>query len=262
MQDDASSIALFGITISRVTFDGLCARVSEWIAAGAPGFVVTPNVQHVCLCHRNDAFRDTYRAARLALPDGVPIMWAARLFGHPLPQKLSGSDMVPRISAYAAERGHSVYFLGGAPGSAERTAEILCARHPALRVAGIDCPDFGFELHRESNRAVIERVRAAAPDICFIALGSPKQELWMHKHFEELGVPVCFGVGAAFDMMSGRIRRAPHWVQNVGLEWLWRLVQEPRRLWRRYLVEDLVFFKLLWREFRRQRARRARAEAE
>jgi N-acetylglucosaminyldiphosphoundecaprenol N-acetyl-beta-D-mannosaminyltransferase len=252
-------IELFNVPISPLTFDQVCDRAAHWIEQREPGFIVTPNVQHVCLCDRMPEFRAAYDHAFLSLADGVPIVWASRLFGAPLPQKLSGSDMVPRLSAFASERGYSVFFLGGTPGTAEKAVEILLARHPSLKIAGMYCPPYGFEKDPAANDATIAAVNAARPDICFVALGSPKQELWMLNNYTRLGVPICVGVGAAFDMLSGRIRRAPEWLQNAGLEWLWRLSQEPRRLWRRYLVEDLVFFKLLWREYTKRR--RAAAEA-
>jgi len=232
------------------------------VQARTPGYIVTPNVNHVCLLQRDAAFREAYTSAFLALPDGVPIMWAARLFGRPLPQKLSGSDLVPELTAFAAQSGMSVYFLGGLPGSAEKAVARLQQQHPALQVAGVYCPPFGFERDPDALELTLARVDAAKPDLCFIALGSPKQELFMHRYHRRMGATVCVGVGAAFDMLSGRVQRAPRWLQASGMEWLWRLAQEPRRLWRRYLVEDTLFFRLLWREWLRQRRARLPERAE
>lgn len=181
-------------------------------------------------------------------------MWASWVLGKPLRQKLSGSDLVPILCEFAAARGYSVYFLGGAPGTAESSARRLQARFQPLRVAGIDCPKYGFEQDPKTDQAVADRLRSAGPDICFIALGSPKQEFFMQRHRENAGVPVLIGVGGAFDFVSGRVRRAPRFVQSMGFEWLWRLCQEPRRLWHRYLVEDLLIFRLFWRELRKKRS--------
>ncbi len=245
------TVILFDIAMANMSFEEACTRIEARVASGEPGYVVTPNVDHVCLCHRSDEFRETYRHAFLRLPDGVPIMWTSRLAGVPLRRKLSGSDLLPRLCARAAEGGFSVFFLGGAPGTADKTAEILTRRHPSLKVAGTDCPNFGFEKDPEALRRTIDRVRSAQPGVCFVALGSPKQELWMMRHYAELEVPVCIGVGATFDFISGRVRRAPAAVQNMGLEWFWRLMQEPRRLWRRYLVHDTIFLKLVWNELRK-----------
>lgn len=257
MSGDADSAHLFDITITNLTFGDVCDRLRNHIDADRRGFIVTPNVNHVCLCYRNATFRDAYKDAFLALPDGIPILWASRLFGVPLKAKLSGSDMVPKLCAFAAENGYSVFFFGGAEGTADKSAQIMKERHPNLIVAGTACPPFGFEKDPAKLDAAIQEVRDAAPGICFVALGSPKQELFMQRHFQQMGANVSIGIGAAFDFISGRVKRAPLWMQHAGLEWLWRLMQEPRRLWRRYLVEDLVFFKLLWREFRRQRKLRA-----
>ncbi len=262
MSTKPNTITLFDIAISNVAFDEVCERITEQIASEEPGFIVTPNVDHVCTCHRNPGFREAYGRAFLTLPDGAPIIWASYLLGVPLNSKLSGSDMVPRLCAYAAKAGHSVFFLGGTPGTAAKTAEVLTRNNPGLTVAGVHCPDYGFEKRPDELQQTLGAVRDAKPDICFIALGSPKQELIMERHYREMGVPVCMGVGATFDFVAGRILRAPRWIQRAGFEWLWRLAQEPRRLWRRYLWEDLVFFRLLWRELFRRKARRAEAAAQ
>lgn len=247
------SIVLFNVRISSLTFERLCERLAENLRLADGGYIVTPNVNHICTCYRDPQFRVIYNEAFLALADGTPIIWASHLFGKPLPQKLSGSDMVPRLCEFAALRGHSVYFLGGSPGSAEETARIMQHMYPSLKVAGVDCPEFGFEKVREKNDSVLERIQATKPDLLFVALGAPKQERWMHANAGRLGASISIGVGGTFEFISGRVRRAPHWMQETGMEWLWRLAHEPRRLWRRYLLEDIIFFKLLWLEFRSKR---------
>ncbi len=257
MADQIETLDMFGIPISNVTFGQVCTLVAQRIAGREPGYVVTPNVNHVCLCHRDSEFREAYMQSFLSLPDGVPIIWASRLFGIPLVEKLSGSDMVPKLSRFAAERGFSVFFLGGMPGTAERTAEILRQKNPALRVAGCYCPPFGFEQNPVEMDKAIEAIRTSNADICFVALGSPKQERFMRDTYQRTGVPVSIGIGGSFDFISGRVRRAPAWMQQLGLEWVWRLSMEPRRLWKRYLLQDTMFFRLLWNEYFVQRRRRA-----
>lgn len=148
----------------------------------------------------------------------------------------------------------------GLPGSAEIAAQRLRQRFPDLRVAGTYCPPYGFERDAAENAKAIEAIRAANADILFVALGTPKQEIWLSKHQREIGVPVSMGVGAALDFLSGKVKRAPRWVQQCGLEWLWRLMQEPRRLWRRYLVDDMIIVPLLLRELKRPRHRDDAAE--
>lgn len=256
MSEREETALLFGMPFSILDFDGVCAAVDARIASSEPGFIVTPNVNLVCTYQRDATFRASYPRAFLWLPDGKPLMWVAHLLGVRLGEKLSGSDMVPWLSAHAAKHGYPVYFLGGLPGSAEVAAQRLRQRHPGLKVAGTYCPPRGFEHSAEENGKTIAQVRESGAKICFVALGTPKQENWLADHVQELGVPVCMGVGAALDILSGKLRRAPRWVQQAGMEWSWRLMQEPRRLWRRYLVEDMMILPLLLREL--TRSRRAR----
>ena len=252
-QDKWPAARLFGMCINNINLDQLFEAVDTRIAERKPGYIVTPNVDHVCLLHEDRDFSEACRNAFLVLADGVPIMWASRLLGQPLQRKLSGSDLIYWMTAHAAERGHSVFFLGAGKGVADEVAKRLGIRYPDLRVAGTCSPAFGFERDEETNAAVFDRIREAAPDICYVALGSPKQEIWMSRNFEAAGVPVILGVGGSFDFVAGRQRRAPRLVQRVGLEWLWRLCHDPLRLWRRYLVRDVKFFALVWREWRRGR---------
>jgi N-acetylglucosaminyldiphosphoundecaprenol N-acetyl-beta-D-mannosaminyltransferase len=246
-------VELFGLSICNLTYEELCRRISERVEAGQPGYIVTPNVDHVCRYHRDPSFQAAYREAAHVLADGMPVVWAARLFGRPIREKLSGSDLLPRLTEYAAERGYSVFYLGAAEGVAEEVARRLEERHPGLRVKGTYSPPYGFEKDPEANAEVLRRLHEAKPDICFVALGSPKQEVWLHENCIAAGVPVLIGVGAAFDFVAGRVRRAPVWMQKSGMEWLWRLSQEPRRLARRYLVDDCFFLALLWREIKKRR---------
>lgn len=253
MPSDSEEVEVFGLRMTTRDFDGVCDRIRERILARQTGFVVTPNVNHVCICERDPDFRSVYRQAFLSLPDGVAVMLGARLLGRPLRHKLSGSDMVPALCAFAAREGFSVFFLGGVPGTAERSAQIMADQNPGLRVAGYYCPEYGFEKDPETLERANSVVRAASPDLCFVGLGSPKQELWMSAHGESAGAIVYLGIGGTFDFISGRVRRAPRLMQQIGFEWLWRVTMEPRRLWHRYFVEDLLFFEILWREILAQR---------
>ena len=236
-----------GLHLDNLAFDEAVDRIIALARGDRPRFVVTPNVDHIMKFNRNPRLREAYRKASLVLADGMPVVWASRLLGSAVRDKVSGADLFPRVSEAAAEHGLSIYILGGLHGAAEEGARILQRRHPDLRVAGVQCPERGFHLDTKENQQVIEAVRAASPDILFVALGCPKQELWMHDHCEALGVPVSLGVGAAVDFISGKVRRAPTWMQRCGLEWLFRILREPRRLWKRYLLDDTPF---LFRVFR------------
>ncbi|NIA12731.1 MAG: WecB/TagA/CpsF family glycosyltransferase [Nitrospiraceae bacterium] len=248
-------VPLFGMYINSIGLRQLFEAVDARIAERTPGYIVTPNVDHVCLCQEDEDFGQACRNAFLVLPDGVPIVWASRLLGKPLQRKLSGSDLIYWMTEHAAKRGYSVFFLGAGDGVADEVAKRLKARYPDLRVAGSFSPAFGFEKDAQANAAVTARVREAAPDICYVALGSPKQEVWMSRYFEDTGAPVLLGVGGSFDFVAGLQKRAPRLVQRVGMEWLWRLCHDPLRLWRRYLVRDMKFFALVWQEWRKGRAK-------
>jgi N-acetylglucosaminyldiphosphoundecaprenol N-acetyl-beta-D-mannosaminyltransferase len=191
-----------------------------------------------------------YRSAWLSLPDGMSLVWASRLLGTPLPEKVSGIDLFQEVSAAAAGTGLRIFLLGGRPGAAEQAARVVEARHPGLRIAGTCCPPVGFESDPAEAERVLAAVRDAAPHILFVALGAPKQELWMYENREALGVPVALGVGATFDFVAGMIRRAPKWMQTRGLEWMYRAATEPRRLGRRYLVTTPRFIWIFLKQYR------------
>ncbi|PCJ56741.1 MAG: hypothetical protein COA73_11700 [Candidatus Hydrogenedentota bacterium] len=244
------TVDLFRINVANATYEEFCNYLDYRIQNRLPGFIVTPNVDHVCMFHRNGRFHEAYERAFIAIPDGTPLMWSAKIFGTPLKQKLSGSDMVPALSEFAARKGYSVFFLGGHPGTAEKSAVALQEQYPGLQVAGVNCPPMGFDTDPKALQAVIDHLIKAKPDICFVALGAPKQEYFMSHYLDVTGIPASIGIGGSFDFVCGRTKRAPKWVQNSGFEWLWRLSMEPRRLWRRYLVDDLIFFHLFFNEIR------------
>lgn len=209
--------------------------------------VITANVDHVVRLSRSEELRALYAAADLVVADGMPLIWASKLLGCPLPERVAGSDLFPRLCERAAEQGLSVYFLGGASGAAQRAAEVLVARHPLLRIAGLYCPPFGFESDPCECERIVGQIQSAAPDILFVGLGSPKQETWIHFNRARCGAKLCMGIGIAFSFLAGDVKRAPKWMQNLGLEWLHRVCQEPARLWRRYFIDDLAFFVLVMR---------------
>ena len=253
--DGIEKVDLFGISISNIDLQELEDAIDNLIARGVPSFVVTPNVDHLCLLANSQAFRDAYQNASLTVVDGMPIVWAARLFGCPLKEKLSGSDLVPALSKFAARQGHSVYLLGAAEGVAEEAARHLQAQNPGIRVVGCYSPPFGFYNDPNEKEDIMQRLHEAAPHICFVALGSPKQEIFINEIYKQAPGTVFIGIGAGLDFIAGRVRRAPLWLRNAGFEWLWRLLMEPRRLWRRYLYDSGLFLRLVWREFRGRRLR-------
>jgi N-acetylglucosaminyldiphosphoundecaprenol N-acetyl-beta-D-mannosaminyltransferase len=253
----APRLRLGPVEIDPVTLEQAIDAIERLVARGRGGFVVTPNVDHVVIAERRADFREAYAAASLSLADGQPIVWASRLLGAPLPGKVSGSDLVLPLMVRAARLGWRVFLLGAAPGVAEIAAERL-GRDRGVEVVGTAAPfvKVGPGEPDPEGDAAAEAIRAARPDLVLVAFGAPKQELWMHRRQAALAPAVLLGIGASLDFVAGRVRRAPPLVSRIGLEWLWRLAREPRRLWRRYLVDDPRFLRVLWHEMRRRRRMR------
>jgi N-acetylglucosaminyldiphosphoundecaprenol N-acetyl-beta-D-mannosaminyltransferase len=242
-------INVCGVAIDCLSFDEVMAAIVHHVTAGqTPAYVVTPNAQHVVMWHENDLFRQIYQQAWLVVPDGVPLLWAARWFGTPLRGRVNGTDSFEQLCAISAEKGFRVFLMGGRSGAAAQAAQVLQARHPQLQIAGTDCPKFGFESDPVELERMAAAVRTAAPDILFVGLGAPKQEYWIYQNYQALGVPVMLGIGGSFEMVGGVVKRAPLWMQRLGLEWLFRLLSEPQRMWRRYLVGNVAFVRLVLRQ--------------
>lgn len=239
-----------GIAFDNVTMAEAVARIILYVQkADHPCHICTGNLDHLVMLHKDPEFRAIYNEADLVLADGMPVLWLSRLNRHipSLQERVAGSDLLWELGRVSAMNGLRLFFLGGAPGSAELAAEAVCARYPGAQICGRYCPPFeSFGSDTEQKR-IEEIVRAAAPDILLVGLGAPKQEKWIAAHKHRLGIPVSIGVGGSFEMAAGIFRRAPVWAQRSGLEWVYRLIQDPGRLWRRYLCSDLPFFaRLLW----------------
>ena len=244
------------LEIDAVTLAQALEGIAELVNRRHGGAVFTPNVDHIVKAERLPDFRRAYSCADLCLADGMPLVWASRLLGSPLPEKVSGSDLVLPLMRLAAERRWRVYLLGGGPGVAEEAGEKLARKFGAL-IVGTDSPVVGSDGIDESSEQTLERLATARPDLVLVAFGAPKQELWIDRCADRLGPAVAVGVGGSLDFITGQVRRAPTWMSRAGLEWLFRLVQEPRRMWRRYLVEDPAFIGIVARTHRRDRRGRS-----
>lgn len=234
--------------VDDVSFSEAIEAIAQLVAARRGGIVVTPNVDHVVLLEDDPRLRAAYAGASLSLADGMPIIWASRLLGTPLREKVSGSDLIIPLARRAAEEGWRVHLLGGGEGVAQRAAEQLAREAPGLVVAGIDSRRVDVEGDPRLIDDLVAGIGAARPDLVLLALGCPKQEIIMHRIAEAVRPAVCVGVGAGLDFVAGAVPRAPRWMSRAGLEWLYRLAREPRRLWRRYLVRDPRFLIILLRD--------------
>ncbi len=233
-------VRVAGVAFDVLTESEVVSRILDALDQGRGGTVTTVNVDHLLRIRRGSTLGALVEKSDLTVADGAPIVWAARLQGTPLPGRVAGASLLWTLSAAAAEANRSVFLLGGRPGAADEARKALAKAVPSLRIA-ISCPPRGFERDDAELAAVVSAVKSASPDIIFTALGAPKQE-WLNELMKaELPHSWSIGMGGAIDMAAGFVHRAPAWAQRIGLEWIFRLVQEPRRLGRRYLVDDLPF---------------------
>jgi len=252
-------VTIRGVSFSAVTEHECAEHVIQESAQGRGGWVVTVNTDILLRYERNEEFRALVEPAALFVADGMPLIWASRLAGEPLPERVAGSSLLFSICEAAAGAQRSVFLLGGNPGVAEIAAIELTRRYPGLHVVGVHCPDQGF-LDREQEVVAMRRaVHDAGPDIVFVALGCPLQERVIALLYPEMPSVWWLGVGISLSFAAGEIDRAPEWMQRYSLEWLHRLAQEPQRLAGRYLRDDLPYaIKLLSTSLLSRRAGRQR----
>ena len=247
-----------GMPIDAVTDAQAIAIILGRLDEGRGGWVITPNLDHLRRYDREPDLRGMYEQADLVLADGMPLLWASRLQKTPLPQRVAGSELIYTLSRAAAGAGRSVFLLGGNPGSADTAGKVLVNLSPGLRLAGTHCPPMGFEKNEAEMGRIVDALRAARPDIVYVGLGFPKQEKLIRRIRDVLPDAWFLGLGVSFSFVSGEIRQAPVWMRRTGLEWVHRMSQEPGRLFRRYVLEDMPFaLRLLSRASRREGRARA-----
>ena len=255
MQRDLVRIG--NVVIDRITQRGALRALDAMIAARQGGFVVTPNVDHVVLAGQDSGVNQAYRRASLSLADGQPLLWMARALGTPLPEKISGSDFIYPLMGHAAASSRRVFFFGASPEISVEAERRLVARYPQLRIVGRDCSSWSpSDAQTPGDSPVARAICASGAELVVVALGSPKQELWMAQHAKVIAPAVAIGLGGSLDFVAGAVSRAPAWISSAGLEWLYRLAQEPRRLAYRYLVRDIRILPIFAGELYR-RARQA-----
>jgi len=251
------TVSLCGMSIARLDGAGLLDHVFASLARGCGGWLITANLDFVRRFARDPAVRALYTKADLCVADGMPIVWASRMRGEPLPERVTGSTLIWTLPERAEREQRSLYLLGGEPGAAAGTAAAWARRWPGVRVVGCEAPHVSEPPTAGELAAIRERVVRAAPDILLVGLGSPKQEMLIDALRADL--PRCWmiGVGVSFSFAAGKTRRAPLWQQRAGLEWVHRMAQDPRRLARRYLIDDLPFAFVLFTDALLGRSRRA-----
>ena len=233
-------VNVLGVGVSAITMADALATMDRWIATGVRRYVCVTGVHGVMESQADPSLRDIHNRAGLVTPDGMPLVWLSRLRGHQHVERVYGPDLMLACCEASIKKGYRHFLYGGGPGVAERLATRLHERFADLQIVGMWSPPFR-DLTATEEEAMIDRIASSRPDIVWVGLSTPKQERWMARYVGRLPVPVLIGVGAAFDMHAGLKRQAPRWMQRSGLEWLFRLVTEPRRLWRRYLLNNPRF---------------------
>ena len=244
-------VGVLGVGVDRITAEGLHAEITRLVRR-RDGIVLNVNAHCLNLCHEDKGLREFFAAADVVFCDGAGVRLAARMLGARLPQRITYADWLPRLASLAEERGFSLFFLGARPGVAWEAARRLEASHPDLRIVGVRHGYFDHRAGSPENEAVVAEINAARPDVLLVGLGMPLQERWLMENRHRLDVGAALTGGAVFDYASGRLRRGPRLLTDNGFEWLARLLVEPRRLWRRYLLGNPLFLARAlaqrWRE--------------
>ena len=237
-------IKFMNTNIDNLTMAEALNEIDKLIQKKNCSYVVTPNVDHIVRLEKDEELQKVYKNASLILTDGKPLIWISKWYKTPIKEKISGSDLFPKVCELAANKNYTMYLLGAAEGVADTAAKNLMKKYPGLNVVGTYSPPFGFEKNEQEMNKIKTQIQEVHPDILIVGLGCPKQEKFMYYHCKELGVPISFGLGASIDFEAGNIKRAPKWMSNHGLEWLYRFSKEPKRLFKRYFVDDLKIIQV------------------
>ena len=233
-------VNILGVKVSAITIRDAITAIEDRIHDREPFYICVTGVHGIMECQRDPSLLAIHNASGLTVPDGMPMVWMSHWLGFPNVERVYGPDLMLAATELSARRGYRNLYYGGAPGTADRLAAVLAAKYPGLEVVGTICPPF-TALTPEEDDEVLTKINAARPDIVWVGLSTPAQERWMAAHVGRLTAPVLAGVGAAFDFLSGTKSQAPRWIQRHGLEWLFRMATEPRRLAKRYATNNPVF---------------------
>ncbi len=243
--DSSDRIDILGCPVDNLSLEESVKRIEEFIKSGKPHQYIAINADKIVKMRKDPLLREIILNNDLNIVDGQPLMWVSKLFGTPVKQRYGGLDIVDAIAPVAAKKGYGIYFLGARQEIIEKVAEAYSARYPKLKISG---RRNGY-WNAGEEKEVVGKIKEAKPDVLFFAMSSPKKEIFLKEYLNEMGVPFVMGVGGAFDIIAGKTKRAPEWMQRIGMEWLFRVIQEPRRLWKRYLVGNTIFIWLVLKEF-------------
>ncbi len=246
---------LLNTYVNNVNMDETLQEICRLVEKKVKSYVVAINVYVVMKIEKDKYLKRITDKANLTLVDGKPLVWIAKWHKHPVKGKVSGSDMVPELCKVASEKGYTLFILGGKDGIANKAKHNLEKKYPEIRIVGTYSPPFGFEKNKKEICKINSIISKAHPDILIVCFGCPKQEKWIYENYEKNNATVSVCAGATVDFLAGNITRAPKWMANHGLEWLYRFSQEPRRLFKRYFIDDVKILGLVWK-YRNNKKRR------
>lgn len=238
--------------IDNLTMQEAINSAERLINKAGCSYVVTPNLDHIVTLENDPEFAEVYSNADLILADGKPLLWISRLLKNPIKEKISGSDFFPNLCELCAQKGYSIFILGAADGVAKMAAEKLCIKYRGLKIVGTYSPPFGFEKNENQLRIIEDLINKSKPDILAVSLGSPKGEKFIYKHLKEYSISLGISIGATIDFEAGNVKRAPKWMANHGLEWLFRITQDPKRLVKRYWNDAIKIVPIVRKYMRRK----------
>lgn len=244
-----------GIKIDNLNLNDAVEKIREILKSDEKGYVVTPNAAHIVELQKDKEFKKVYEKAKLILPDSIPLIWASKLLGNQLKGRCAGADLFERIFDIAEDLNKSIFILGGTKGSEKIAEEKIGKFFHSVRVASYS-PPLGFENNPKETSKIIEMINSWRTDVLLVCVGAPKSEKWVYNNFDKLNIKIAFSLGAALDYFAGTKKRAPKWMQKAGLEWFWRLIHEPRRLWKRYLIGNTIFIWLVFKELVKKLAKK------
>ena len=244
---------LFDINIDNIDMGECVQIIDKLVQSKRFNYVVTPNVDHIVKLQSDKEFKEVYNNADLILTDGMPLVWYSKIVNKPIKEKISGSDLFPKVCELSSKKNYKVFLLGAGEGVAEKAKKNLENKYKGLNIVGTYSPKYGFENDEKYINNMIELINDLNPDILAVGLGAPKQEKFIYKYKDRLKVPVSLAIGASIDFEANVIKRAPIWMQKSGLEWFYRLIKEPKRMFKRYIIDDMKFFKIALKDYHKQK---------
>jgi N-acetylglucosaminyldiphosphoundecaprenol N-acetyl-beta-D-mannosaminyltransferase len=241
-------IEILDIKIHRYRLEDAMNQIEIFLKSCKKHQICVTNVYSVVMMQKDEEFRKANNSSSLVVADGMPLVWVSRLFGETIPERISGADLFYELCKCSSQKGYSFFFLGSTQTVLNKMCKNLKEQFPDLRIVGIYSPPYKEIFSDSENLEMIKRINEVKPDILWVGMTAPKQEKWIYHNLDKIDVKIAIGVGAVFDFVAGTVKRAPLWMQKIGLEWLFRFMQEPHRLWKRYLIGNTIFLWLVLKE--------------